>query len=374
MNTVPVLYYHRVNDVEPVPQDVSQSRFAEQMEFLAHDGWNTITPAELHSFISRNAKLPRKSMLITFDDGYLDNWVYAYPILKKRGLKATIFLITDRITDVFSSPRANLDDVESGGIRPESLPPIIPFNEANRIALRSDAEKARGFLVWSEVRAMHESSLISFGSHSHTHGTHYISRKMEGIIESVIPHWKQYLPAGGDIRLGIPVYKMASGLVGRRYYDDSRARDEAARFVEEAGGAPFFYREGPKKVEKKIRRIVSDCVKIYGEGGRFESDSERRERVLNELITSRRIIAERIGATPESVCWPFGEFDDFSIMMAKEAGYKMAFTTRNGVNLPGMDPFRLRRITIRNIPAEKLARWLNFWTSGVAPLANAFSR
>lgn len=374
MSSVPVLYYHRVNDFDPVPQDVSQARFAEQMAFLANDGWNTVTPSELNSFVNRNTKLPRKSVLITFDDGYLDNWVYAYPILKRHRLKATIFLITDRITDAVNSPRPNMEDVEAGRIARESLPPVFTFSDANRKGLRSDAEKAEGHLVWAEVRAMRESGLISFGSHAHTHATHYIGAGMTGIINSDIPHWTQGFPTGGDTRLGIPIYEQASALTGKRYYDDPALRDVVAKFVDDSGGAPFFFQKGAKVMEKIIGDMVRDYRKKHGDRGRFEDDSERRARVMNEMVTSRRILEERLGAPPESICWPFGQFDDVSIQSAKEAGYSMAFTTRNGANRRGTDPFHLRRLTIRDWPAQKTAMLLRFWTSPLAPVANIFPK
>lgn len=91
---VPVLMYHSVNDnpVGVAQLSVRSADFESQIQYLKEKGYTAITFAEL-----KNAKRYQKPILITFDDGYLDNYQYAYPILKKYGCKATIFLVTDYI-------------------------------------------------------------------------------------------------------------------------------------------------------------------------------------------------------------------------------------------------------------------------------------
>jgi peptidoglycan/xylan/chitin deacetylase (PgdA/CDA1 family) len=58
------------------------------MEWLAKNGWATLSTAAFAAALE-SRELPRKSLLITFDDGYLDNWVYAHPVLQEFGLRAT---------------------------------------------------------------------------------------------------------------------------------------------------------------------------------------------------------------------------------------------------------------------------------------------
>lgn len=71
---------------------VSPNTFDEQMKYLKEQGYTSITFKDLTRINRIN-----KPILITFDDGYEDNYINAYPILKKYGLKATIFLIVDAI-------------------------------------------------------------------------------------------------------------------------------------------------------------------------------------------------------------------------------------------------------------------------------------
>ncbi len=97
---VPVLMFHYVR---PIPKDmghtgrllsVTPEYFDAQMKALQDAGYHTITPQELHDAVSSSTALPTKPVLITFDDGYRDQYENAFPVLKKYQLKATFFLIT----------------------------------------------------------------------------------------------------------------------------------------------------------------------------------------------------------------------------------------------------------------------------------------
>lgn len=92
---IPVLNYHQINDEDVNALTVPTAEFAREMDYLAENGYHTITPKQLTDYLTRGTPLPAKPILITFDDGYLDNYVNAYPILKERGMVATIFLVSD---------------------------------------------------------------------------------------------------------------------------------------------------------------------------------------------------------------------------------------------------------------------------------------
>lgn len=97
---IPVLTYHRVNDevYDAKVPTVSVRQFEKQMKYLKKRGYQTITEKELLDYYSGSrVKLPKKPILITFDDGWRDNYENAYPILKKYGFTATIFLATGKV-------------------------------------------------------------------------------------------------------------------------------------------------------------------------------------------------------------------------------------------------------------------------------------
>jgi len=95
---VPVLTYHYIRPLDGLDAtgaglSVSPQRFAAQMEELVRKGYRTITPAELTAALTEGAALPAKPILLTFDDGYYDQYTEALPILRRLDLQATFFII-----------------------------------------------------------------------------------------------------------------------------------------------------------------------------------------------------------------------------------------------------------------------------------------
>ena len=88
-----VLNYHMVNPMV-ISLAIDPTDFEWQMKYLVDHGYHTISTDELYDFMEGKGALPDRPVLITFDDGYVDNYTNAYPILKKYNLKATIFIVT----------------------------------------------------------------------------------------------------------------------------------------------------------------------------------------------------------------------------------------------------------------------------------------
>ncbi|MFZ5632823.1 MAG: polysaccharide deacetylase family protein [Bacillota bacterium] len=97
---IPILMYHKVN---PDPRTggyglrVTPRAFEKQMAYLSRSGYVSISLTDLADHFEKNKPLPSKPVIITFDDGYLDNYTYAYPILKKYGMTATIFVVAGTV-------------------------------------------------------------------------------------------------------------------------------------------------------------------------------------------------------------------------------------------------------------------------------------
>jgi peptidoglycan/xylan/chitin deacetylase (PgdA/CDA1 family) len=95
---VPVLMYHHVGEArESSSNTVSTLMFEKQMEFLKVHRYNVVSLEDLLGMIKEGASIPRNTVCITFDDGNLDNFKNAFPILRKMRFRATIFMITDNI-------------------------------------------------------------------------------------------------------------------------------------------------------------------------------------------------------------------------------------------------------------------------------------
>lgn len=97
--TIPVLLYHEVADYSSVDPTLftKLDRFRQHMIALSGAGYTTITLDDYYNHLNMGTPLPNKPIIITFDDGYLGNYLYAYPVLKALGMKATIFVITDSV-------------------------------------------------------------------------------------------------------------------------------------------------------------------------------------------------------------------------------------------------------------------------------------
>lgn len=160
---IPVLMYHHVSP-KPGLVTVSPENFRAHMAWLAEHGWRSLTAAEFAACLA-GAPVPKRAVLITFDDGYLDNWVYAHPVLAEFGLHAVLFLITGWIGE--GEVRAH-----AGQGQPV---PDVPDHKGAMAAGRAWQDAADpvpldgAFLRWSEVHAMREAGTFEFHSHTHSH-------------------------------------------------------------------------------------------------------------------------------------------------------------------------------------------------------------
>ena len=108
---LPILNYRTFVDADaegnPVTPGITLAQFEWQMQTLIDIGCTFITPQDLLDAIARGENLPSRAVMITFDDGYLSNFVYAYPLLKAHGYTAVIFSVTGGISEQPASFHAN---------------------------------------------------------------------------------------------------------------------------------------------------------------------------------------------------------------------------------------------------------------------------
>jgi len=94
--SVPILSYHQFG-VGKKSTCISPDIFNQQMKYLKDNGYRVITPADLLDFLEYRRQIPRKSVLITIDDGYRAIYDIAWPILKKYKFPATLFVYTNYV-------------------------------------------------------------------------------------------------------------------------------------------------------------------------------------------------------------------------------------------------------------------------------------
>jgi len=123
--TIPVLCYHQFSAGKSKNKiSVSEETFDRQMAYLKNNGYNVITLKQFDDFIEYRQRPPKKSVVITIDDGWKTVKTIAYPILKKYGFTAVLFAYTDLIKSKSNSVALTWDDlremIESGVIEVES--------------------------------------------------------------------------------------------------------------------------------------------------------------------------------------------------------------------------------------------------------------
>lgn len=94
---VPILSYHRINDVDQNSNTLTVEQFDAQMKYLYESGYNVITPDELLDAWEGKIEMPDNPVVITFDDAHVDVYKNVYPILQKYRIRATFFVVTDYV-------------------------------------------------------------------------------------------------------------------------------------------------------------------------------------------------------------------------------------------------------------------------------------
>lgn len=149
------MYHHVTQDGGFIA--VSEKQFESQIRGLAQKGYRTLKADEFAGFLE-GRPLPKKSVLLTFDDGYLDNWVYAHPILKRYGMSAILFAITGLIG--------------KGPVRPHagqgSTLPVCPAHRQAKEQMYGENPDPV-MLRWDEIHEMVASGTFEIHSHTHTH-------------------------------------------------------------------------------------------------------------------------------------------------------------------------------------------------------------
>ncbi|GHV16778.1 hypothetical protein FACS189425_01690 [Clostridia bacterium] len=142
---VPIILYHNIKEqLDPeddVLLNITPENFEMHMETLKNKGYNPISFYEYYDLVVKKVPLPDNPIIISFDDGYENNYTYAFPTLEKLDMKATIFVVTDRM----GAPAGN------GVIYPH--------------------------FTWEQAREMQNSGIIDIESHSDTHGNMFAMPK-----------------------------------------------------------------------------------------------------------------------------------------------------------------------------------------------------
>lgn len=235
MQAVPILMYHHVSP-NPGLVTISPALFKSHMEWLHDHGYVTVGTHELAEFLGGKPLAP-KSVVVSFDDGYLDNWVYAYPTLKALGQKAVLFLVTGWVGD---GPLRACWSTDG------AIPPCPDHRQCKALIEQGASDEV--IVRWSEVEQMVASGVFEVHSHTHTH-----------------TRWDKSLPAGGareealaeDLGQSRETLSQRLGQVSSHlcwpqgYYDEGYVR------VAQAAGFQYLY-----TTEKRVNTAQADPLHL----------------------------------------------------------------------------------------------------------------
>ena len=286
--------------------------FEEQIKALCGLGYTGIFFKDIATADSQ-----KKNVSLTFDDGYLDNWVHVFPILEKYGMRGTIFVSPD-----FVDPSGAVRRKNAGGI-----------DDKKHIATNCCA----GFLSWQEMREMEKSGLIDIQSHALTHTWYFAGPDIVDFwhpgsaTEHNGPVWMlwnrfpelkpYYITRAGDyenkIAYGTPIHAHGKSLATRQYFPDMNNDSRFTAMVKQCGGVSFF--EKPDWRDRLLSLASEAGLKT---SGAYESDDQYVARIRHELSESRRLIQENLQKKVTCLCWPGGGVSEQVVALARECGYK----------------------------------------------------
>jgi peptidoglycan/xylan/chitin deacetylase (PgdA/CDA1 family) len=297
-----VLSYHRVADDRPGYRDISVSpaTLRSHLAYLRRRGYGFLSLSEYHAWLSGERVLECDSVLVTFDDGYRDNYSAAFPVLREFGIPAAVFLCTGPIETgtllwwdrVAGAVRALRDAGEASAPAGPDLPAEIA--EALRAGLEGDTRRA-SLAIGDLVDLLKASPAED-------------RERTIAALERLAPP----LHAGDLMLTWDMVREMHAAGIG---------------FGAHSVTHPAFAGLSAEEARSEIAGSVSAI-----------------ERELGEPVTA--------------FAYPYGKehFIGASTAAALRAsGIRWAYTTENGWNAPGADPLALRRNGMRDVPAYVLA-------------------
>ena len=301
---IPVVMYHSVGRHRPGwlwnHLTTPLGLFEKQVLTLKAGGYRSLSLDDFKDIQSSRDQIPGRVVALTFDDGYLDNWVCAYPILKREGWQGTIY-VNPEFIDPGEEPRPTLEDVWDGRLGMDDL-------------------EWHGFLNRAELRLLQDSGVMTIGSHSMSHtwyptgpevvDSHRPELSSPWLAWNARPDRKfAYLTEDQStfVPYGTPIHQHGRSLGIRRYFPEA-------------------------------------------DGGRYETDEEMMARYRHEIFESRRVLQEITGGDVRHFCWPGGAYCEESWPLAEEAGYStICVAPRDKTRWAADDPRLVRRIGCSDI-------------------------
>lgn len=158
----PILEYHTITDtpdVDSVRYNVTPDELAAQLDYLAQNGYTTITMLDFIEAKNGRFVMPDKPIMLTFDDGYEDNYINLLPMLEQRNMKAVVYVIANQIGQKGYLTFDQLKDMQTRGIEiGNHTADHIALDELSRDEIVYEVRDSKIYLEWSGVNTIYSLS------------------------------------------------------------------------------------------------------------------------------------------------------------------------------------------------------------------------
>lgn len=301
---IPCIMYHNISD----DKGVSPEEFEKHLELIQKN-----YSFKFEEIESLDNKLPKNSILLTFDDGYADNYHNAFPLLKKYNIKATIFLNTAYIN------RKNF------------------------------------YMNWKQIKEMYESGLVDFQLHTHSHFSVVSDLKVQGFIPFDIRNKRELFREmrniyGKENIKEYPVFKKRGETAIKGYKITNEFIEKYDELLEKY--KTLEIKEKHEKLKKEIEKNLIKYIKEY-------TYEEYEIRTTKEILLNKEFIENNLGKKAEYLANPWGHKSKELVKILKKDGVKGMITTKKGTNSMNLDIYKIRRYEAKSFKKFKLLLFIN---------------
>jgi peptidoglycan/xylan/chitin deacetylase (PgdA/CDA1 family) len=292
---IPVVMYHSINDSRKDYPLGGLSFFTTELiahiRYLTSEGFECITLSELLQRALEGKVGTAKLIVLTFDDGFLDNYLIAADILTNFKIKGTIFVNPGQTS---TGPARSLEDLPD----------------------------AWGYLNFEEMRRLEKSGVFEIQSHTLSHEDAFLSDRLIDIytpnkfnlyywlVWKLFPHIR--LTWCGDVTRyksmipsGYPIFEYGRSLRGREFIPSREFIDQCMQLFQSKG-----------------MKALAD-LQMHPYKGEYESEECYSQRVDEQVVRSKFILEQELSKSVECICFPGDVYSDFLLSSAQGAGYKV---------------------------------------------------
>lgn len=308
-----ILLYHRVADLETDPQllSISPEHFAEHLEYIS-EHYNPISLSVLGRAIEAK-KIPDKSVVITFDDGYADNYLNAKPLLEKYDIPATVFVASGYVG---SNKEFWWDELERLLLLPEELPGKLELNIRGIIHKWNFKDAISGLQKKTDVNLKNWNVTMNVNP-----GPEYqVYRDLHGLMKPLSHEEQQHILDELTQWVNLPREGRSTHL--------ALSCDQL------------------KKLEKR------ELIEVGAHTVNHPMLSAQSPEIqAKEIIENKKYLENILSHEVHTFSYPFGgkpDFNDNTMNIIKENGFDIACANYSGSAIKHTDPYKLPRNLIRN--------------------------